>query len=117
VIHFRRTAARDTELSGVKIKEGDKVTIWYNSANRDESVFEDAYSFDVRRDPNEHVGFGGGGPHFCLGANLARREIQVMFRELLQRLPDIRITGEPQMLLSGFIHGIKRMPCEFTPVG
>jgi cytochrome P450 len=117
VIHFRRTAARDTELSGVKIREGDKVTIWYNSANRDESVFENAYAFDVRRDPNEHVGFGGGGPHFCLGANLARREIQVMFRELLQRLPDIRVSGEPEMLLSGFIHGIKRMPCEFTPVG
>jgi cytochrome P450 len=117
VIHFRRTAARDTELSGTRIREGDKVTIWYNSANRDETVFENAYTFDVRREPNEHVGFGGGGPHFCLGANLARREMQVMFRELLHRLPDIHITGEPEMLLSGFIHGIKRMPCEFTPVG
>jgi cytochrome P450 len=116
VIHFRRTAARDTELSGVPIRAGDKVTMWYNSANRDEVVFESPQSFDVRRTPNEHFGFGAGGPHFCLGANLARREIQVMFRELLHRLPDIRISGEPEMLLSGFIHGIKRMPCEFTPV-
>jgi methyl-branched lipid omega-hydroxylase len=117
VIHFRRTATRDTELSGAKIREGDKVTMWYNSANRDEAVFTDPYRFDVRRTPNEHVGFGAGGPHFCLGANLARREIQVMFRELLHRLPDIRVSGEPEMLLSGFIHGIKRMPCEFTPRG
>jgi cytochrome P450 len=116
VIHFRRTATRDTELSGTRIREGDKVTMWYNSANRDESVFESPEKFDVRRSPNEHFGFGAGGPHFCLGANLARREIQVMFRELLHRLPDIRVTAEPDMLLSGFIHGIKRMPCEFTPV-
>jgi cytochrome P450 len=117
VIHFRRTATRDTELSGVRIREGDKVTMWYCSANRDEEVFADPYTFDVRRTPNEHVGFGAGGPHFCLGANLARREIQVLFRELLHRLPDVRVSGEPEMLLSGFIHGIKRMPCEFTPVG
>jgi cytochrome P450 len=117
VIHFRRTAARDTEVAGQAIREGDKVTIWYNSANRDETVFHEPYTFDVRREPNEHVGFGAGGPHFCLGANLARREIQVMFRELLHRVPDIRVSGEPDMLLSGFIHGIKRMPAEWTPVG
>jgi cytochrome P450 len=117
VIHFRRTATRDTELSGQKIGEGDKVVIFYNSANRDESAFEDPYRFDVTRSPNEHVGFGGGGPHFCLGANLARREITVMFDELFRRLPDIEISGPPDMLLSGFIHGIKRMPCRFTPVG
>jgi cytochrome P450 len=91
--------------------------MWYTSANRDETVFRDPYVFDVRRDPNEHVGFGAGGPHFCLGANLARREIQVMFRELLRRLPDIHVSGPPEMLLSGFIHGIKRMPAEWTPVG
>jgi len=72
---------------------------------------------DVGRTPNEHVGFGAPGPHFCLGANLARREITVMFRELFRRLPDLRITGEPTRLLSGFINGIKRMPCEFTPGG
>ena len=88
--------------------------LWYNSANRDEQQFDDPYRFDVRRTPNEHVGFGGGGPHFCLGAHLARREIKVMFEELLRRLPDIHVTGEPEMLVSNFIHGIKRMPVEFS---
>jgi len=115
VIHFRRTAARDTVLGGQAIKEGDKVVMWYNSANRDDAKFADPFSFDVGREPNEHVGFGAGGPHFCLGANLARREIAVMFEELFKRLPDIEIGGEPAMLLSAFIHGIKRMPCKFTP--
>ena len=115
VIHFRRTAARDTVLGGQAIKEGDKVVMWYNSANRDDAKFADPFAFDVGRDPNEHVGFGAGGPHFCLGANLARREIAVMFEELFKRLPDIEISGEPAMLLSAFIHGIKRMPCKFTP--
>jgi cytochrome P450 len=115
VIHFRRTAARDTVLGGQQIRAGDKVVMWYNSANRDAAKFDDPYRFDVAREPNEHVGFGAGGPHFCLGANLARREIAVMFEELLRRLPDIEISGPPDMLLSAFIHGIKRMPCLFTP--
>jgi len=115
VIHFRRTATEDTELSGQPIKAGEKVVMWYSSANRDERAISDPYRFDVARDPNEHVGFGGGGPHFCLGANLARREIAVMFEELFQRLPDIEISGPPAMLHSAFIHGIKRMPCRFTP--
>jgi cytochrome P450 len=114
VIHFRRTVTRDTELSGQHIKAGDKVVMWYNAANRDPAKFEDPYRFDITRDPNEHVGYGGGGPHFCLGANLARREIAVMFEELFRRLPDIEISGPPDMLLSAFIHGIKRMPCRFT---
>ena len=114
VIHFRRTATRDTEIGGTRIAEGDKVVMFYNSANRDEAVFDDPYRFDVTRRPNDHVGFGGGGPHFCLGANLARREIRVMFEELFRRLPDIRVTGEPDMLQSIFIHGIKRMPVEYT---
>jgi methyl-branched lipid omega-hydroxylase len=91
------------------------VVLWYTSANRDEAVFADPHRFDVGRTPNEHLGFGAPGPHFCLGANLARREITVMFRELFRRLPDLRITGEPARLLSGFINGIKHMPCEFTP--
>ena len=117
VIHFRRTASCDTELGGQKIAEGDKVVLWYNSANRDEAKFDDPFRFDLRRSPNEQVGFGGGGPHFCLGANLARREITVMFDELLRRLPDIEVTGPPDMLQSAFIHGIKRMPCAFTPQG
>ena len=117
VVHFRRTARRDTELRGQKIREGDKVLLWYSSANRDEEVFERPFEFDVRRSPNEHVGFGGPGPHFCLGAHLARREITVMFRHILERLPDLRITSEPAYLESLFIHGIKRMRCEFTPGG
>jgi methyl-branched lipid omega-hydroxylase len=115
VIHFRRTATEDTTVGGQPIKAGDKVVMWYNAANRDESVFEDPYRFDVTRMPNDHVGFGGGGPHFCLGANLARREIAIMFDELLPRLPDIEISGPPAWLLSAFINGIKRMPCRFTP--
>jgi cytochrome P450 len=114
VIHFRRTAVRDTVLGGQAIKAGDKVVMWYNAANRDEAKFPDPYRFDIAREPNEHIGFGAGGPHFCLGANLARREIAVMFEELLRRLPDIEITGAPDMLLSAFIHGIKRMPCRFS---
>jgi methyl-branched lipid omega-hydroxylase len=105
----------DTEVGGQSIREGEKLLLFYNSGNRDESVFDDAYRFDVRRHPNPHVGFGGG-PHFCLGANLARREITAMFREIFRRLPDLQITGEPQRLASSIIHGIKHMPCRFTPV-
>jgi cytochrome P450 len=117
VIHFRRTATRDTELRGRRIRAGEKVVMWYCSANRDEEVFEDPFRFDVLRTPNEHVGFGGPGPHHCLGAHLARREITVMFRELFRRLPDLEVTGEPERLQSFFIHGIKHMPCAFTPGG
>jgi len=91
--------------------------MWYNSANRDETVFGDPFAFRIDRSPNEHVGFGGPGPHFCMGAHLARREITVMFRQLFQRLPDLEIVAPPARLLSFFIHGIKRMPCEFTPGG
>jgi cytochrome P450 len=114
VIHFRRTATRDTEIRGQKIREGEKVVLFYSAANRDEEVFAEPFRFDVRRSPNEHVGFGGPGPHHCLGAHLARREITVMFRELFRRLPDIEVCGEPERLASMFIHGIKHMPCRFT---
>jgi cytochrome P450 len=114
VISFRRTATRDVELGDVTISEGDKVMLWYESANRDEGVFVEPDRFDVTRTPNEHVGFGAGGPHFCLGANLARREIGVMFTELLQWLPDIHTSTEPDHLQSAFIHGIKRLRCEYT---
>jgi cytochrome P450 len=117
VIHFRRTATRDTELRGQKIRAGEKVVMFYCSGNRDEDVFPEPFRFDVTRNPNEHVGFGGPGPHFCLGAHLARREITVMFRELFRRIPDLEVTGEPARLASNFIHGIKRMPCAFTPGG
>jgi cytochrome P450 len=113
---MRRTVTRDTVLSGQELQAGDKVLLFYGSANRDESVFEDPYSFDVLRHPNPHVGFGAGGPHFCLGAHLARREIDVMLRELLVRLPDIRSSGEPVQTVSRFVNGIKHLPCTFTPV-
>lgn len=112
VIHFRRTVTQDTELSGQKLKEGEKVVMFYASGNRDERMFADPFTFDVTRPvaPTQ-IGFGAGGPHFCLGANLARREISVMFDEIRRRLPKMRITGEPAMLQSAFINGIKRMPC------
>lgn len=113
VVYMRRTATRDVELSGVKISQGDKVTMWYASANRDETKFDNPWMFDVTRDSN-HVGFGGGGVHFCLGANLARREISLLFEELHNRIPDIAVTEEPSMLLSSFIHGIKRLPVSWT---
>jgi len=96
VIHFRRTATRDTELGGQKLREGEKIVLWYNSANRDEAAFPDPYRFDVTREPNEHVGFGGPGAHHCLGANLARREITVVFRELLTRLRISRSPARPR---------------------
>jgi cytochrome P450 len=113
VIHFRRTCVADTEIAGQPIKAGEKVVLWYNSGNRDEAKFDQPYTFDVLRSPNEHMGFGAGGPHFCLGAHLARREITVMFREIFTRLPSLQISGPPDMLQSAFIHGIKRMPCTF----
>jgi cytochrome P450 len=112
VIWMRRTATRDTELNGNAFKAGDKMLLFYWSANRDETVFTDPDRFDITRDPNPHVGFGGPGPHFCLGAHLARREITVMFRELFRQVPDIHSTAPPERLLSSFINGIKRMPYE-----
>ncbi|GAA4242825.1 cytochrome P450 [Actinomadura meridiana] len=110
VMWMRRTATRDTTLNEHEIKEGDKLLLFYWSANRDESVFPDPERFDILRDPNPHVGFGGPGPHFCLGAHLARREITLMFRELLRRTPGIRASGEPDYLESSFINGIKHLP-------
>jgi cholest-4-en-3-one 26-monooxygenase len=115
VMHFRRTAACDTSIGGHPVAEGDKVVIWYISANRDDAVFADPYRFDVSRDPNPHVSFGGGGPHFCLGANLARMEMNIMFAELLRRLPDMELAGPVQRLQSNFINGIKHLPVSFTP--
>jgi len=115
VVYMRRTLTRDIELSGVKMAAGDKAVLWYNSANRDESKFANPWTFDVARDPNPHLGFGGGGAHFCLGANLARREIRVVFDELRREIPDIVAVEEPARLLSQFIHGIKRLPVAWTP--
>jgi len=110
VMQFRRTVTRDTDINGFPVKAGDKVVIWYIAANRDDTVFEDPYRFDVRRNPNPHVAFGGGGPHFCLGANLARVEIRVMFEEVLRRLPTIEQAGPAERLRSNFINGIKHLP-------
>jgi len=115
VVYMRRTLTRDIELSGVKLAAGDKAALWYNSANRDESKFANPWTFDVARNPNPHLGFGGGGAHFCLGANLARREIRVVFDELHREIPDIVAVEEPARLLSQFIHGIKRLPVAWTP--
>ncbi len=114
VIHFRRTVTRDTVLAGRPLRAGEKVVMWYGSGNRDEEKFEHPFEFDLAREPNEHVGFGGPGPHHCLGANLARREMRVMFRELFRRLPDLEITGPPDRLRSNFINGIKHLPCAWT---
>ncbi|RJL34678.1 cytochrome P450 [Bailinhaonella thermotolerans] len=109
---MRRKVTRDFEMNGNLYRKGEKAVLFYWSANRDESVFADPQRFDITRDPNPHVGFGGPGPHFCLGAHLARREITVMFRELLKRVPRLE-AGKPDRLYSSFINGIKRMPCEF----
>jgi methyl-branched lipid omega-hydroxylase len=117
VIYMRRTLTQDTELRGTKMAAGDKVTMWYCSANRDETKFAEPWTFDLGRTPNPHVGFGGGGAHFCLGANLAREEIRVAFEELHRQIPDIVATEEPARLLSAFIHGIKRLPVTWTPPG
>jgi len=116
VIHFRRTVTTDgARLGDQEFNEGDKVVLFYNSANRDEAVFEDPFAFDLSREPNPHVGFGGPGPHFCMGAHLARREITVMFRELFQRVPDIAAVEPPQRLMSNFINGIKHLDAAVHP--
>jgi cholest-4-en-3-one 26-monooxygenase len=112
---FRRTALVDTELGGAQIKAGDKVVLFYGSANRDERVFEDPYTFDVGRDPNPHIGFGGGGPHYCLGTHLARMNLRIIFETILERMPDIRLAGEPRRLRSNFVNGYKEIPVSFTP--
>jgi methyl-branched lipid omega-hydroxylase len=113
VIWMRRTATRDAVMNGNAYREGDKLMLLYQAANRDETVFADPDRFDITRYPNPHVGFGSAGPHFCLGAHLARREITAILRELLTRVPDIRAASEPDRLLSTFINGIKHLPCTF----
>jgi cholest-4-en-3-one 26-monooxygenase len=115
VIRFRRTATRDVELHGTTISENDPVCLFYTGANFDERVFADPLRFDVGRDPNPQIGFGGGGPHFCLGASLARLEIRIMFDELLARTASIELAGEPQRLRSSFINGLKHLPVTLTP--
>jgi len=112
--HFRRTATQDVELRGRTIREGDKVIMWYPSANRDEEIFDDGYTFDIGRNPNMQISFGFG-EHFCLGANLARLQLRVMFEEILARMPDVTLAAEPRRLHSNLINGIKEMRVTFTP--
>jgi cytochrome P450 len=114
VFHFRRTATRDTELRGQEIRAGDKVVTWYISANYDPEVFPDPSTFDVTRTPNDHVTFGPGGPHFCLGAHLARLETKILFQELIPRLGSIELIGPVERIRSNFVNGIKRMPVRVT---
>ena len=112
VIWMRRTVTRDYVLNRQALASGDKVLLFYQAANRDPAVFDDPDRFDITRSPNPHVGFGAPGPHFCLGAHLARREITTIWRELLTRAPGIRAAGEPDYLRSSFVNGIKRLRCE-----
>lgn len=110
VLHFRRTATRDVDLRGQHIRAGDKVVTWYVSGNRDEEVFERPFTFDIRRKANDHLAFGRGGPHFCLGANLARMEIRIMLEELLPKLRSIELNGTPERMRSNFTNAYKRLP-------
>ena len=116
IIQFRRTVARDHDLNGYPLRAGDDVVLFYTSANRDEAVFARPDAFDITRSPNPHVGFGGGGPHFCLGASLARQELTVLFRELLTRLPEVRATGAPQLVPSSFDNRVGRLPFATAPL-
>ncbi len=116
VLHMRRTVTADgVRVGDHEFMEGDKLVVWYYSANRDEDVFESPHAFDIARASNNHIAFGAPGPHFCLGAHLARREITVAFRELFRRLPDLHAVGEPEFLRANFINGIKHLQCSFTP--
>lgn len=114
VIYMRRTALTDTEVRGVPIAAGDALGLYYGAANRDEEVFADPQTFDIAREPNDHIAFGGG-VHFCLGVHVARVEIAAMLREILTRLPDIEPTGPAEWLESNFISGPKHLPVRFTP--
>ena len=114
VYHFRRTATKDVDFNGVQIKQGQKIVPWFASGNRDDSVFENPNKFDVTRNPNEHMAFGRGGPHMCLGNALARIELRVMFEDLVNRVDKVERVGDVDFLRSNFVHGIKRMPVKVT---
>jgi len=114
VVSFQRTAKEDIELSGVQIKAGDRVGMYYAAANFDPDVFEDPYTFNIKRDPNPHLGFGGTGAHYCIGANLARMEMNLMFNAIADVLPDLSLLGDPERLRSGWLNGIKKMPMSYT---
>jgi cytochrome P450 len=114
VVHFRRTVMHDTVIRGQELAAGDKVMVFYGSANRDEDVFDQPDTFDVGRNPNPHMAFGGGGPHLCLGLHVARIEIQAMLREVLTRLPRLESSGDPEPMASNFIAGVHSMPVRWT---
>jgi cytochrome P450 len=114
VLTFRRTTTREVQLHGQTLPAGEKVVLFYHSGNRDALAIDRPWAFDLSRDPNRHLGFGGGGPHYCLGASLAKTQLRAIFGEMLRLVPDIE-AGEPELLRSAFIHGIKRMPCTFAP--
>ncbi|MBB3601770.1 cholest-4-en-3-one 26-monooxygenase [Mycolicibacterium sp. BK556] len=111
---FQRTATRDIELGGVTIREGQRAGLFYSSANYDEEVFDNPFQFNILRDPNPHLGFGGNGAHFCIGANLARMEIKLIFNEIANQIPDISKLGEPQRLRSGWLNGVKHLPVAYS---
>ncbi|MGE7433406.1 cytochrome P450 [Kitasatospora sp. NPDC001175] len=115
IIQFRRTLAADHRLGGAELARDEKVVLFFGSANRDEAVFTDPDTFDVTRSPNPHLGFGGGGPHFCLGAYLARQEMKVLLRELYTRLPGLRSVGEPELIPSSFDNRVRSLGFTFTP--
>jgi cytochrome P450 len=117
VMHFRRTAIVDTEIRGIPIEAGEKVVMWYCSGNYDEDVFPDASRFDVLRAPKNHLAFGSGGPHFCIGSALGRQMLKSAVTELYTRIPDIDLDGDPQFQRNNFIHGIQRLPVRWTPAG
>ncbi len=115
VMYFRRNVTQEMEYKGHRIQAGDKVSLWFISANRDEAVFDDPHTFDIHRSPNPHVAFGGGGPHHCIGAHLARMEMKLLFEELVARAPRIEKLGEPTRLRSNFINGLKHLPVRLVP--
>lgn len=115
VMQFRRTATRDAQIRGVDIAEGDKVVLWYCSGNRDEEIFDDSGKFDITRDPNKHLGFGAGGPHYCMGAAMGRQMMKSALKEIYTRMPDIQLAGEPTHQINNFMHGVAAMPVRWTP--
>jgi cytochrome P450 len=115
VMHFRRTATQDTEIRGVPIKAGEKVVLWYCSGDRDEDIFSDAASFDILRDnARQHLAFGAGGTHFCIGAALGRTMIKAALTEIYSRMPDIALAGPPDMQVNNFMHGVHHLPVRWT---
>jgi cytochrome P450 len=115
VMHFRRTATEDVRIGDTEIKEGEHVVLWYCSGNRDPEKFDNPAAFNILRSPNDHLGFGAGGPHFCLGNAMARQMLRSVLTELYTRVPDITVTGEPDFQVNNFIHGVHALPVRWTP--